>query len=224
MSRPRAQLALTLVTAILGLLVVLQIHSQSAGNDLASQSTEELTVLVANLNTRNGDLRAQVADLEQEATTLQTAHDRGESSLGELEDDLQRFRIWAGLDAAFGAGVRVTIHGPIDGESVMDLVNELRNAGAEAIAIDGTRVLASTVVAGPAGGISVGNVPLGDPFSIDAIGSPETLVGTLTRLGGIRDQLAAAYPETTVDPLPLSALSLPATTKDLRPAYSTPRL
>ena len=51
----------------------------------------------------------------------------------ELGRDLQRLRAWAGLDAVTGPGIRVTIVGGLDGSAVMELINELRNAGAEAI-------------------------------------------------------------------------------------------
>lgn len=224
MNRPRSQLALTAVALILGLLVVLQIRSQTAGNDLASRSTEELTVLVANVNERNAQLRTEVAALVQETQTLQDARDRGESSIGELESDLQKLRGWAGLDPVIGPGIRVTVAGPVDGEGVMELINELRNAGAEAITIDDVRALASSVVAGPPNGLSVENLPLPDPFTIDAIGASETLVGSLTRAGGIVAQLTATYPGSAITVTPLTKISAPATTRDLRPTYSTPRL
>ena len=64
----------------------------------------------------------------------------------------------------------------------MELVNELRNAGAEALAIDGIRVVSATVAAGPAGGVSVEDTALPSTFTIDAIGSPETLTGSLKRV------------------------------------------
>jgi uncharacterized protein YlxW (UPF0749 family) len=224
MSRPAAQIALAVVALVLGFLVVLQIRATGSGNELASRSAQELTLLVANLNERNDQLRTEVASLDGELRDLESAKARGESSLGELGRDLRRLRIWAGLDAVGGTGVRLTIDGPIGGEGVMDLINELRNAGAEAIAIDEIRLTPGTVVAGPEGGISVEGDVLGDPFTIDAIGSPETLTGSLTRAGGIVAQLGATYPDVVVTVTPVEKLVLPATARSLAPAHGTPRL
>ncbi len=224
MTRRRAQVTIAAVALLLGILVVLQIRSQTTAGGLESRSTEELTVLVANLNDRNSQLRTEVATLQEEVAGLDTAKSRGETSVDALRNDLAKLRGWSGLDAVTGPGVRVTIAGPIAGEGVMDLLNELRNAGAEAIAVEGVRVVPDTVVAGVPHGISVLDRPLADPFTIDVIGSPETLTGSLTRVGGIVAQLAATYSDATVTVTPMSRLSLPATTQTLIPAHGVPRL
>ncbi len=224
MTRRTAQLTIAGVALLLGILVVLQIRSQATGGGLEARSTQELTVLVANLNDRNSQLRTEVATLQQEVAGLEAAKARGETSVDALRSDLAKMRVWSGLDAVTGPGVRLTIGGPIAGEGVMDLLNELRNAGAEAVAIEDVRVVPDTVVAGVPHGISVLGAPIADPFTIDAIGSPETLTGSLTRVGGIVAQLAATYPDATVTVTPVSRLSLPATTQSLIPSHGVPRL
>jgi uncharacterized protein YlxW (UPF0749 family) len=223
-NRPRAQLLISAVALILGFLVVLQIRAQGAGSELASRSAQELTVLVANLNDRNEQLRQEVATLEQELRDLEAARARGDSSLDELQRDLTRLRMWAGLDPVGGSGVRITVAGPLDGEGAMELVNELRNAGAEAIAVDGVRLVAASVVAGPAGGLSVEDQPLSDPFVVEGVGSPETLTGTLTRAGGVVALLGATYDGVTLTVTPVERMVLGASTRELRPAHGTPRL
>lgn len=224
MNRRRAQLTLTGVALLLGLLVVVQIRSQNVGDGLQSLSTQELTVLVGNLNDRNAQLRTEVATLQQEAGGLQAAKARGESSVDALRSDLAQLQGWSGLAGVSGSGVRLTIAGPIGGEGVMELLNELRDSGAEAITVQGIRVVPDTVVAGPPHGLSVLGQSIPDPFTIDAIGSSETLTGSLTRVGGIVAQLAATYPEAVVTVTPVTQLALPATTRQLVPAHGVPRL
>ncbi|HYM83482.1 MAG TPA: DUF881 domain-containing protein [Candidatus Dormibacteraeota bacterium] len=224
MSRRAAQLSLAAVGVLLGLLVVVQIRSQATADDLQARSTQELTVLVANLNDRNAQLRTEVATLQDEVSQLQAAKARGESSVGALRADLDKFRGWSGLSPVTGPGVRLTVAGPIAGEGVMDLLNELRNAGAEAIDVEGVRVVPDTVVAGPAGSLSAVDRRITDPITIDAIGSSETLTGSLTRVGGIVAQLSATYPEVTVTVTPVARLALPATTRSLLPSHAVPRL
>jgi uncharacterized protein YlxW (UPF0749 family) len=123
-----------------------------------------------------------------------------------------------------GGGVRITVSGTIDGDGVMELINELRNAGAEAIAVDGVRIVAGSVVAGPSDGLSVEDHPLGAPFVVEAIGGSETLSGSLLRAGGIVALLSATYPEAKLTVTPVERLALPATARDLRPGHGTPRL
>ena len=73
-----------------------------------------------------------------------------------------------------GQGIVITIQGQIGGDGVEDLLNELRNAGAEAIAVAGVRVVGGVVVAGTPGELSIENEAIGDAFEIRAIGSPRS--------------------------------------------------
>lgn len=224
MRTTRNQLSLAVVAAILGLLVVVQLRAQSAGTGLDALSAQELTQLVANVNTRNDQLRAEIATTERELAELQGARARGESSVDQLRRDLARVRAWIGLDPVTGSGIRVTIGGPIAGSGIQDLLNELHNAGAEALAVEDVRVVAGTVVAGNPGALSVENTALHDPFEISAIGNPATLTGSLTRAGGIVAQLAATYPEAQLTVVPIDVLSLPATARNLVPTHGVLRL
>ncbi len=224
MRKPRNQLTIAAVALILGLLFVVQLRSQSTGTGLEALSAQELTVLVGNLNTRNDQLREEIATTEKELADLQGAQSRGETSVDQLRIDLVRVRAWTGLDAVSGSGIRITVAGPIAGAGVEDLLNELHNAGAEALAVAGVRVVAGTVVSGAAGSLSVENTALDDPFEIAALGNSPTLTGSLTRSGGIVAQLAATYPEARITVLPVDTIVIPATDRDLLPAHGTPRL
>ena len=218
------QLTIAAVTFILGLLVIVQLRTQASGAAFAGLSSQELTVLVANLNDRNDDLRGEVGTLERELATLTTNTQRGEVSLDELRADLRRVRLYAGIDPATGPGVVITIRGPIDGSGVEDLVNELRNAGAEAMAVESVRLVPGVVTVGAAGAVTVDAVPLGDPFELAAIGAPDKLTGSLTRSGGIIAQLAATLPDVIVEVTPLERVDVPATERELVPSNGRPRL
>jgi uncharacterized protein YlxW (UPF0749 family) len=222
--RWRDQIAITVVSAILGLLVVIQLRTQQADPGLSALTAQELTVLVANLNTRNEQLRGEVATLERELGGLSADQARGESSLEQIRRDLGRVRAWAGLEPLTGRGIRIVVSGPIDGAGVEEVLNELRNAGAEAISVGGIRVVSGTVVAGRAGSVSIENTALGDPFDVLAIGSPETLTGSLTRIGGVVSMLAATYPGALLTVAPVESVRIPATTRNLAPGHGAPRL
>ena len=224
MHRARSQITIAAVALILGLLVVIQLRSQAESSGLAQLSSQDLTILVANLNARNDQLRREGSSLEVELATLNQNRSRGDVSIDEITADLERVRAYAGLDSVAGPGVTISVRGAIDGGGVEELINELRNAGAEAIATGGVRVVTGVVVSGPPGQAQVDGVGLGDTFEVMAIGAPEKLTGSLTRSGGVIAQLAATQPDVVVTVTPVDRLELPETTRNLVPTHGQPRL
>jgi uncharacterized protein YlxW (UPF0749 family) len=224
MHRPRSQIALALVALLLGFLVVVQVRSQASGTGLEDRSAQDLTLLVANLNTRNDQLRGEVADLGRQLDSIVAAQARGDTSAGQLRADLVRIRIWSGVDAAEGQGVRVVLRGPATAIVLADLLNELRNAGAEAIAVGGVRVVPATIAGGAPGALAVEDTLLGDPLEVVAIGNAATMTGTLTRAGGLVAQEMATNPGLGIEVTPSDRLLVPATMRDLAPRVAKPRL
>lgn len=224
MARSNSRLAVAVVAAILGVLVIGQLRGQAGVPGLSGLSSTELTQLIANLNAGNERLRDELGDLTRQEAKLTEARDRGQTTVGDLRSDLERLRAWAGLTSVTGQGITILITGPIGGDGVEDLLNELRNAGAEAIAVNGVRVVNGTVVAGAPGALSVENDAIGDTFEIKAIGSPQILTGTLTRTGGVIAQVGTAYPDARLTVTPLDSMTLPATERDLTLTDATPRL
>ena len=225
MRDPRSQLAIAAVAFVLGMLVVVQLRSQTGGSALQALSTQDLTTLVASLNSQNDRLRSEIGTLQNQLDELRANRATGATSVEQIASDLARIRAWAGLDPVSGRGVMITVGGKINAEAVDDLLNELHNAGAEAIAVEGVRLVARSTVSGPPGSLDVDGYILGDPFRIRAIGRPETLVGSLTRAGGIIAQLAATDPEATLDVAPVDEpMLLPASKRTLVPDHGHPRL
>ena len=223
-ARLSSRLSVTLVAVLLGILAVGQFRGQAGVPGLSNLSATELTQLIANLTTGNDDLRTEVAELERQASHLEDTKERGETTVGELRRDLERIRAWSGATPVTGQGILVTVNGPIGGDGVEDLLNELRNAGAEAIAVADVRVVAGVVVAGAPGALSVENQPIGDAFEIRAIGSPQILTGTLNRTGGVIAQVTATYGGVRLSVTPIEAMTLPATERSGTPAYAQPLL
>lgn len=224
MSDVRSQLTIAAVAAILGLLVVAQLRGQTGGSALQSKSAQDLGSLVASLNDENDRLRAEISNLQQQRDELRADRASGVTSVGQIQSDLGRIRAWSGLDPVAGRGVEITVNGEVEAASVDDLLNELRNAGAEAIAVEDLRVIARTTVSGVPGSLDVDGFLLRDPFTIRAIGRPEVLVGSLTRVGGIIATLGATNPGATVTVKPVDQLmTLPATKRNLVPDHAQAR-
>jgi uncharacterized protein YlxW (UPF0749 family) len=224
MRRGSGRLAVGAVLLLLGFLVVAQLRSQAADSALSGRSTQDLTILVANLTTTNNQLRDEIATLERQRDSVATSVQRGDTSTVQIRTDLARVQGWSGALPITGAGVRVTIEGGLPGTGASLLLNELRNAGAEGIAIDGIRAVPGLVVTGPAGGLSAGGVRLTTPLEVFAVGQPEALSGSLTRAGGPIAQLLAQYPAVKITVLAMDSVALPATQQDLNPRLGRPRL
>lgn len=221
----RSQLTIAAVAFVLGLLVVVQLRTQTGGSALQALSTQDLTTLVASLNSQNDRLRSEIGTLQNQLDELRANRAAGATSVGQIASDLARIRAWAGLDPVSGRGITITVGGRIEAGAVEDLLNELHNAGAEAMAVEDIRVIARTTVSGLPGSLDVDGYVLGDPFRIRVIGKPETLVGSLTRAGGIIAQLAATDPEATLDVEPVDKpMLLPPSRRDLVPDHGHPRL
>jgi len=224
MRSPRSQIALAIVALLLGFLVIAQVRSQAGGTGLEDRSAQDLTLLVANVSTRNDQLRGEVADLGRQLDSIVAAQARGDTSAGQLRADLVRIRIWSGVDAAEGPGVRVVLRGPATATILADLLNELRNAGAEAIAVGGVRVVPATIAGGAPGAVSVEDTLLVDPLEVVAIGNAATITGTLTRAGGLVAQELATNAGLGIEVTPADRLLVPATVRDLAPRVAKPRL
>jgi uncharacterized protein YlxW (UPF0749 family) len=219
-----AQLAMTAVLFVLGVLAVAQFNGQGADQGLSALSVSELTELVANVTTRNNQLRDEIATLERQRESIAGAVERGDTSSAQIRSDLNRVLGWSGVLPVTGAGIRVTVSGPIPGDAVEILLNELRNAGCEALAIGGIRVVPGVVATGPAGAVAVRAVPLSDPLELTAVGQPQVLAGSLGRAGGPIAQLTARFPDVVIDVVAVDLVTIPATDRDLTPRLGHPRL
>jgi uncharacterized protein YlxW (UPF0749 family) len=218
------RLMMASVLFLLGFLVVAQARSQATDQGLAALSVQDLTELVANVTTRNNELRSEIRSLDLQRDSLAATVERGDTSAVQIRADLNRIQGWSGELAVTGTGVSVTISGSVPGDAVELLLNELRNAGAEAIAINDIRVVAGVVASGAAGSVMAAGVQLRDPITVQAIGQSQTLAGSLTRAGGPIAQLAARYPEVAITVSAADRVTVPATARNLAPVLGRPRL
>ena len=109
------------------------------------------------------------------------------SELEEAKNQINEGKKIIGLTEVTGSGVIITVaDGDIDlvhDSDILKIVNELKNAGAEAISINGQRVILTTSIICGGNIINMNGERIGSPFEIKAIGSPEALAN-LSRTGG----------------------------------------
>lgn len=211
-----AQISLSLVALVIGVLLVGQLRSQARPLELSSLSAQELSTLVESLRVRNVDLGDGLADLREQIREYELRDVDGQSNLAIGEEDLERISAFAGLRAVRGQGIEMEIEGSFDPQAVNDLIYELRNSGADAIAVNDIRITARSVAVLGTGAIEIDGVPVARSFTITAIGSPDGLEAALQRPGGIlvllQQSIDARFLITKSQ-----ELEVPATKRDLMP-------
>jgi uncharacterized protein YlxW (UPF0749 family) len=215
-----AQLSLFLVALLIGLLLVGQLRSQARPQELSSQTAQELSELIDTLSARNDELRRGLSELRDQVRDYRLTGEQGQSAVALTREDLTRISAFGGLLPVEGQGIVLDIQGEFDPAALNDLINELRNGGAEAIAVDDVRITARSVAVLGAESIEIDGVAIGQRFEVAAIGDPEGLLNTLQRPGGIMSQLALVV-SATIDAEQRRDLRLPATAVDLTPRVGT---
>jgi uncharacterized protein YlxW (UPF0749 family) len=225
-NRRVARLSLFGVALLVGLLLVGQLHSQARPRELSTLSPSELSTLIDTLASRNQQLSSGLGDLNEQLRSYRLGESQGQSTLTLQREDLRRITAFAGLVAVEGQGVVVHVDGSLDAIAVNDLINELRNAAAEAIAVDDVRITARSVAVQGARALQIDGVEIGRSFTMTAIGNPDGLFAALSRPGGIVAQLEQfVSAQITIDQRKAAdgtTLRVPATRIDLAPQVATP--
>ncbi|UCC65284.1 MAG: DUF881 domain-containing protein [Anaerolineae bacterium] len=193
MSNRTSQLILTVASVLLGILVMAQLQTHGLSSKTrASASSADQSLILSNLVEANASLRAEVETLETQLNRLQSV---GSSGLLEtMVEELNRLKTVNGLVQVSGPGLEVRLSGPLSVLNAQDLANELRNAGAEAIALNGERlVLWSAIAADDEGWLTVDGTRLASPYTFQAIGDGETMETALMRSGGLMAVLEHSY-------------------------------
>nr|WP_240355743.1 DUF881 domain-containing protein [Mycobacterium bourgelatii] len=185
-----------LLCLVLGVAIVTQVRQNDSGDSLETARPADLLVLLDSLRQREATLNAEVAELQNTLNELQTSGNNDQAAIERAQAKLAALSILVGAVGATGPGVTVKIDDPgpgVSAEAMLDVINELRAAGAEAIEInDGqqsVRVGVDTWVVGSPGALIIDSKSLSPPYSILAIGDPPTLAAAMHIPGGAEDSI-----------------------------------
>jgi uncharacterized protein YlxW (UPF0749 family) len=192
--RPRATraqllaMALCFVLGLAGFIAVRQ--NQSLGLDSMRQS--DLVSLLDNVTERSARVEDETRRLQAMASQLRSGSDRSTAALEAAQQRLEQLGILAGTSPAVGPGIQLTITDPlhkVSAATVLDAVEELRDAGAEAIQIGEVRAVASTAFVNSDRGVRVDGVEVPRPYVLLVIGDSQTLASALGIPGGVLEVL-----------------------------------
>ncbi|TKJ18062.1 DUF881 domain-containing protein [Blastococcus sp. CCUG 61487] len=180
---------------VLGFAIVVQVRATGAGEELSGATEADLVRILDDLDSREQQLRAQLADRERAVEELSDGRSQSGSALAEAQRRAEAIGILNGTLPARGPGLRLLVRDPqgaVTTAVLLDAIQELRGAGAEAIEVDGVRVVVSSYVGGTPGELTVDGQELRAPYEILAIGPPAALEVALNVSGGVVADVARA--------------------------------
>jgi len=195
----KVYLSLLIVSLFSGLLVSWQLRANLIAEAQAKQEPS-LVDIIKSLEQEDAALEETIAKLRQDIDNLQKDSSQGQGRLAQLQKELETLRLYAGLVPVAGSGITVVVddnnagaqaaqksspatYRPEDyiihDKNVLYLVNDLKNAGAEAIAINGLRLVTTSHIRCVGTVILVNSTRIAPPYEIQALGDPEALTAAL---------------------------------------------
>ncbi|MEU2150079.1 DUF881 domain-containing protein [Streptomyces globisporus] len=184
----RAQLIVAVLLFGLGLGLAIQVRSTSDDSALRGARQEDLVRILDEVDDRTQRLEDEKQRLDDQRTELENSSDQAEEARKQTLEKERQLGILAGTVAAQGPGITLTITDParaVAPDMLLDAIQELRAAGAEAIEVNGVRVVANTYFSGDAGDVQVDGKKIEAPYEFAVIGKPQDLEPALNIPGGV---------------------------------------
>ena len=220
----RRQGVVGVLLAVFGFAFVTQVTSFGVDDTYAGYRQQALIDVLDGLAGTTQRAEAEIARLEETREDLRDDSSAEQAALEEARRETQTLEILAGVVPVTGPGIRVTITedtGQVDIDSLLDTVQEMRTAFAEAMQFNGeVRVVAQTAFEDGPGGIYVDGELLEPPYVLDVIGDPHTLHGGLTFPEGPIDQLELDGAQVEVEEL--DSLDIESTADPERLEFAQP--
>ena len=221
---------LTLMFMLIGIFLMQELRIQSAiSAATADPKTEVLISLITNLENETAAQEERLALIRKETENIINQSTSGENQLTDLQNQLTLQQVRAGITALEGPGIVVKLDDNASGlaaapnddpnryvihyENLLYIVNDLRNANAEGISINGQRIVVSSEIRCVGNVILVNTTRLAPPFEISAIGNPDDLENAITSSSTYQQLALSGFPVsyTTTD-LHSNDIYLPAYT------------
>lgn len=211
--------------ALLGFLLVAGALAYRGDDALENARPADLVRILASLESENERLDQEQRSLEGELDDL-LAGTQGEA-LDAAQARLEGLQVLAGTTPVTGPGVRIVIRDPdsgFDASDLLDAVQELRDAGAESIEVSQLRVVVDTWFANPADDADTGILISGEarrsPYTVLAIGDPQTLETAMQIPGGVVDTVESVGGRVDIDRR--DELEISSTVPLEQPEYTEP--
>lgn len=213
--------------ALLGFAFVTQVHSNSSQSSLSTARQGDLVQILDDLSSKQTRVNNEIGQLQQTRDKIASG-ESSQAALTEARTRATELGVLAGTIPATGTGLVITItqvSDHIPAELLLDTLEELRGAGAEAVQISAggasVRLVASSYFLDNGDGIRVDGTLLKAPYTVTAIGGPATMKAALNIPGGVTDTIVSAHGTIAVaapNTVRVSALRHVVTPQYARPA------
>ncbi|MER7024075.1 MULTISPECIES: DUF881 domain-containing protein [Streptomyces] len=184
----RAQLIVAVLLFILGLGLAIQVRSTSDSSALRGARQEDLVRILDELDNRSQRLTDEQRRLEGQKAELENSSDQAEEARKQTVEKEQQLGVLAGTVVAQGPGINLTISDPthsVEADKLLDTIQELRAAGAEAIQVNDVRIVANSYLSDVRGGVEIDGKRVTEPYRFKVIGKPQDLEPALNIPGGV---------------------------------------
>jgi uncharacterized protein YlxW (UPF0749 family) len=198
----RGQVIVAVLLAVLGFGAVTQVNSNDHDATYAGYRQQDLIDVLNGLAGTTQRAQDELTRLQETRNRLNSNTQQRQAALSQAQSQVDVLGIMAGTVPVTGPGIRVTITestGQVNVDSFLDLIEELRSAGAEAIQVNGkVRLVASSAFEQGPDGLFVDHQLLTPPYTVDAIGNPDGLAGAVSFAHGPQDEFAHDGAEVSV--------------------------
>jgi uncharacterized protein YlxW (UPF0749 family) len=209
--------------AALGFGLAVQLQSNSKNDSLANAREEDLVRILDDQNSRIQRLQSQLTDLQAAKQRLSDSRSGNAAARAEAQRQADALAILTGAAAAHGPGLNITITDPqhaLHAEDLLDVVEELRGAGAEVIQFGPVRIGVSSAFTDAPDGVQLDSTTIGSPYQIKAIGDPATLDTALNITGGVVNTVHSVGGRIGIEHA--TELSITAVRNNPSPRYAVP--
>lgn len=181
MANKKNLILISIITLILGALVVRQFYLQKKINQVSQpKAGEALAYQVAELIKDNSRSQEQITNLEEQYNKLEKSSTDLKTAKETLEEKNKVYQVILGTAEVQGPGVIITFDEKIHSTQLIDLINALKNIGIDSISINNKKITPTS---------SVNSGLFNPPIIVKAIGNSDLLTDSLTRPGGIIPQI-----------------------------------
>ena len=220
----RSQVEVAVLLAGVGFAGVTQIRTTEEDSTYSGLRQQDLIDVLNGLAGTTQRTQAEIDRLANEREELLSDSTQREAALERTRREVDALNVLAGLVPVTGPGVRVTIEeetGPVLVSTFLDVVQELRSVGAEAIQVNGeVRLVAQSSFEPGVGGIVIDGTLVEPPYVIDAIGDANTLAGAMVFALGPARQVRLDGGELTAEEL--ASIDIDTTRRRVDPEFSEP--
>lgn len=182
---------IAILATLLGIFITIAIRQNDEPGLLTSAREDELVLILDDLSKQKDLLEVELIKQKQTLDSLKNgSNDEAQAASQKRIDQLI---LLSGTAPVSGRGIQVLMTGDtysINAFTILDTVQELRDAGAVAIEINGIRIINSTYFNDTVNGININLTGIRSPYKLLALGDPETMSTALKIPGGMSESIS----------------------------------